>query len=394
MSVKHIRHSERTCVSYFEGKNGCNEYFILTRSKREPFFENSLNNVMRDYNLVLERYGLDENTQIFTRFILSDIQNQKIELEDSELFKFCKKGGYSIIGQPPAFEGGGIYLLSYHISGGGFKKSLENNIDGRKHRNSVFLTGDNYNFLFTGAFSGHGKLDSYIQTDEVFDSYEKTLERYDMDLFNNCVRTWIYVRDIDNHYMGMVESRKKLFKKNNMVAETRYIASTGIEAKSLEVSSLVTMDALSIKGIKNEQLVRMEALEHLGPTIDYGVTFERGQAIEFGDRTHHHISGTASIDNTGEVLHLHDVRKQTKRALENIEALLNGQKAKLSDMAYFLIYLRNPSDIAKVEEIIYKYIDIKVPIIFVEGSVCRPTWLVEIEGVAITDADTSYPDFR
>ena len=262
------------------------------------------------------------------------------------------------------------------------------------HRNGISLKSDNYQLLYTGAFSGDGELNSYPQTDEVFNSYEGILSSYDMDLFHNCVRTWIYVRDIDNHYWGMVEARKKLFEKHNMVPETRYIASTGIEAKSLEVSSLVTMDALAINGIKEDQLVRMEALDHLGPTSDYGVTFERGQSIQFGDRAHHHISGTASIDNTGKVLHLHDVRKQTKRALENVEALLIPQGAKLSDMAYFLVYLRNPSDLSKVKEVIYQFLSEDIPIIFVEGSVCRPSWLVEIEGVAITESNTSYPDFN
>ena len=41
------------------------------------------------------------------------------------------------------------------------------------------------------------------------------------------------------------------------------------------------------------------AASHMNRTSDYGVSFERGTAIEYGDRIHALISGTASIDNRG-----------------------------------------------------------------------------------------------
>lgn len=394
MSVEHFKHSERTGVSWFKGDNGCDEYFILVRSKREPFFQSSLKNVLRDYRKVLERYNLSQDTQVFTRFILSDIQNQKVELVDSELFDFCKRGAVSIIGQPPAFYGGGIYFLSYHIAGGKFERNLLTEIDGEPYRNGIMLKGANYDLLYTGAFSGSGEFHSFSQTEKLFADYRRLLGNYEMDLLPNCLRTWLYVRDIDNHYAGLVEARNQLFDKCGLTPETRYIASTGIEGKSLEVKTLVSMDALAIKRMNEDQVVRMDAPDHMCPTNDYGVTFERGQTIRFGDREHHHISGTASIDTSGEVLHLNDVRKQTDRALENIEALLKRQGASLKDMAYFIVYLRNPRDIGKVKEVMLQQISHHVPMVFVEGAVCRPSWLVEIEGVAITDADNQYADFQ
>ena len=70
---------------------------------------------------------------------------------------------------------------------------------------------------------------------------------------------------------------------------TRFIASTGIEGFSKEVNSLVSFDAFAIKNLKQEQIVRMEAPKNLPPTITYGVTFERGTRVRFGDRSHLHI---------------------------------------------------------------------------------------------------------
>ena len=54
--------------------------------------------------------------------------------------------------------------------------------------------------------------------------------------------------------------------------------------------------------------------------------FERGTSVEYGDRRHLFISGTASIDHRGEVVHVGDVREQTRRMWENVEKLLEEAK--------------------------------------------------------------------
>jgi enamine deaminase RidA (YjgF/YER057c/UK114 family) len=123
------------------------------------------------------------------------------------------------------------------------------------------------------------------------------------------------------------------------------------------------------------------------------LTFERGQTLRFGDRTHHHISGTASIDAAGNVLFPNDVVRQVDRALDNVAALLESKGAALKDMAYFVVYMRNPGEIMKIRERMYARISRNFPILFVEESVCRPAWLVEIEGVAIKADKQAYPDF-
>ena len=97
-----------------------------------------------------------------------------------------------------------------------------------------------------------------------------------MTLLGNTIRSWVFVRDIDNNYRGMVEARKNFFKRNDLTDETRYLASTGIEGKSRNVNSLVSIDLLSISDLSPRQIVRMEARANMSPTIDYGVTFERG----------------------------------------------------------------------------------------------------------------------
>ncbi len=253
--------------------------------------------------------------------------------------------------------------------------------------------GNYYKMLWTAGYDGRGEFDCYRQTKELFNKLTSVLGTYGMTLLNNTVRTWIFVRDIDNHYKGMVDARREYFIEQGLTPETRYIASTGIEGKSRTVDSLLTVDSLSIGGLVPEQIVRMEALENLSPTINYGVTFERGTRIRFGDRSHFHISGTASIDKNGNVLHLGDVEKQAERTLDNVEALLRPHGADLSNMRYLLVYLRDVHAKDIVENVVRQRVPEHVPLLFLKGPVCRPTWLVEMEGVGIAVDKTQFPPF-
>lgn len=74
------------------------------------------------------------------------------------------------------------------------------------------------------------------------------------------------------------------------------------------------------------------------------MAFERGTAVDYGDRRHVFISGTASIDHKGRILHLNDIEKQTQRTFENIGALLEEAGASMEDVASMIVYLRDLAD--------------------------------------------------
>jgi enamine deaminase RidA (YjgF/YER057c/UK114 family) len=382
--------------SGFSTPNGSEEIYLTLDSKSHLGFALALEDLLNQYDNSLAAYNLSEHTQVFSRIYLSDMQNQKLELQGSELYHRLSNGAVSIIEQPP-LNGGPVSILCYHIKDriNGFERMLLNH-DSHHWRNGIVLKGKNYNMLWNANYEGrppNGKLDSARQTSDVFRNISSVVRKNRMNLLENTLRTWIYVRDIDNHYKGMVDSRRDFFEKNNLTPDTRYLASTGIEGRTRTVNSLVAVDALSISNLEKEQIVRMEALENLSPTIDYGVTFERGLRVRFGDRSHLHVSGTASINSRGEVLYPGNVRKQTLRTLENIKALLKPHGAGLRDMAYMIVYVRDTHSRDQVLEILNKNINTRVPFIFVKGSVCRPAWLVEMEGVGIIPDSADYPVF-
>ena len=198
------------------------------------------------------------------------------------------------------------------------------------------------------------------------------------------MRTWIYVKDVDLFYTDMVDSRRELFKKQNLTGSKHYIASTGIEGACAHNSDLIAMDAYSNLTLVPDQISYLNDFERLCATKEYNVTFERGTRLAYSDRAHCYISGTASIDKAGRVVYPGDVMRQLKHTLDNIEALLRSCAASLASMMYLIVYLRDASDFARVNRYLRNRFPL-LPMVIVRGAVCRPAWLVEAEGVAITE---------
>ena len=142
------------------------------------------------------------------------------------------------------------------------------------------------------------------------------------------------------------------------------------------------MDNYAIAGIQPQQIRYLYAPTHLNRTSDYGVSFERGTCVDYGDRSHVFISGTASINNKGEVVFAKDIVKQTQRMWENVEALLKEAECTFNDIAQIIVYLRDPSDYNVVSKLFRQKFPEK-PYIIVMAPVCRPNWLIEMECMAV-----------
>jgi enamine deaminase RidA (YjgF/YER057c/UK114 family) len=248
--------------------------------------------------------------------------------------------------------------------------------------------------MIWGSFHPRAAGSAASQTTDLLHQVEGLAASHGGSLCNDLLRTWFFVRDIDTNYNGLVEARRELFERWGMTSATHYVSSTGIAGEMQRHDEIVAVDALLECGLDPAQIRFMTAESHLGPTHHYGVTFERGTRTTYGDRTHYYISGTASIDNEGIILHEGDFDGQVERTLENIEMLLSNQGAHLSDLKQAVVYLRDPSDGARARMLLASLLPRSVPFIVVEGRVCRPGWLVEIEGIGgIATGDTRFADY-
>jgi enamine deaminase RidA (YjgF/YER057c/UK114 family) len=183
----------------------------------------------------------------------------------------------------------------------------------------------------------------------------------------------------------LVDARREFFATRGLDRQSHYIASTGIAGADANVNARLSFDSLAIAGLRPEQVSYLQAPSHLCPTHDYGVTFERATAIDYADRRQILISGTASIDATGQVVHPGDVLRQLDRTVENITALLAAAGANPGDLAVALVYLRDPADAEVIASALHDRFG-AVPTVLLYAPVCRPGWLIEIEGVATVPA--------
>ena len=315
---------------------------------------------------------------VFKRYFLSDATNQRPLMGQDDS---CT---VSYIQQPP-LDGSKVALWLYLQRG----TEVIPNADSLR---STIVRHNGYEHLWTmNMIKGEGS--SYSQTQTLLEDYEQLLEDNEMTLEDNCIRTWFFVRDVDTQYKGLVLARWENFTIHGLTPETHYIASTGIGGNPYDPKALIQLGCYALKGFKPEQERYLYASSHLNRTSEYGVTFERGTLLQFGDRNHAIISGTASINNKGEVMHEGDVELQTHRMWENVETLLAEADMSMNDAAQLIVYLRDGSDYEKVRSMFQmKYPNI--PTVFTLAPVCRPSWLIEMECFAIKEAkNDDFKDF-
>lgn len=314
-------------------------------------------------------------TAVMKRYFLSDAANQAplIEREGT-----CS---VSLIQQPP-LDGSKVAVWIYYIKGADISVA----------GNTVVVSRSAYRHLWTmGMSCGEG--DSAEQTHALLRRYTTELVPFAATIAGNCVRTWFFVRDVDIQYAGMVKARREDFATYGLTPRTHYIASTGIGGTPAELGAIVQFGAYAITGLQPDQQQYLYARTHLNPTYEYGVTFERGVKISYGDRDHVYISGTASINNRGEVVHAGDIISQTRHMWDNVEALLQEGGCTFEDVAQMVVYVRDVADYATVERLFLRRFP-EIPSVITLAPVCRPAWLVEMECIAIKERHNSaFPDF-
>ena len=366
--------------SRFDGVSST-EFNLMVTPTEKGSVDNQLEAIREALNRFMDKFNLEQQSIVFQRFFASDLTNQSDKLANADLLN-CDCA-VSIIQQTP-LDGTKIGLWTCLMQG-------SNNTEFKKEKEGkrVVMSHNDYSHVYTTQMHGqYGDVCSYKQTNQIFGNYLDLLKGMNLTLEEHCIRTWFYVRDIDNNYAGMVKARNEVFEENRLTKDTHYITSTGIEGQFTDPGILVVLDAYAIGGIKPEQIKFLQALDNLNPTHEYGVAFERGTAIDYGDRRHIFISGTASIDKKGQIVHKGDIYGQIERTFENIQALLKTADAELDDTNSMIVYLRDVADYDAVKTYISTYYP-HIPHILVKAPVCRPGWLIEIECIAIKQISNS-----
>ena len=360
----------QTRVTCYDNGTEVREYHAMIQvdSPLLPFSQ-QLEGIMGAYRQLLQTYA--DARAVFKRYFLSDAANQADDVLVADVTDCAK----SIIQQAP-LDGTKIGLWVW----------LQTNVQTRMTQGGLYeVAHGSYRHFWNGSACNLAANSEY-QTRLLFNEYIMQLMEEGCTLKDNAVRTWLFVNDVDLNYGGVVRARNQVFFTQGLKHDTHFIASTGIGGRQQDPNVLCQMDNYAVKGISEEQVHYLYAPTHLNRTSDYGVSFERGTYIDYGDRRHVFISGTASINNKGQVMYEKDVVKQTQRMWENVAALLAEADCTFDDVPLLIVYLRDTADYAVVRALYEERFPDK-PYIIVHAPVCRTGWLVEMECMAVKTVD-------
>jgi len=127
-----------------------------------------------------------------------------------------------------------------------------------------------------------------------------------------------------------------------------------------------------------------EAYEYARPS-----SFSRALRLDLGNFIILLISGTASVDESGQTVHVGDFRAQCRRTFRNITGLLASEGATWRNIVRTTCYLRDiDRDYAEFNEertAFYKEqgLDLLPASTGIQAKLCRPDLLVEIEAIAM-----------
>ena len=372
---------EKAITEIFRFKAGnVNEYHLMVHVCDPSLtYQGQVDALFDAYDTAIRQ--LPGAVAVFKRYFLSDAANQA-----DTLLAMATEGAdcaLSLVQQPP-LDGTKIALWAYLLQGDVQTKTLPGGLYEVAH--------GAYRHLWTGGNTNQAANSEY-QTRLLLNDYVMSLAQEGCTLSEHCVRTWFFVHDIDNQYAGMVKARNDVFVTQNLTDKTHFIASTGIGGRVANPASFVQMDAYAVKGLQSGQMRYLYATDYLNRTSEYGVSFERGTMVDYGDRRQVFISGTASINNRGEIMYLHDIRKQTLRMWENVEALLREADCTFDEVGQIIVYLRDIADYHVVRSMFDERFPDK-PKVFLNAPVCRPGWLIEMECMAVkAQAHPAFPAF-
>lgn len=264
----------------------------------------------------------------------------------------------------------GLYIFA--VDGVDVSSIIENNVC----VGSIFST-EEAEYCYLGGLYSDADSTQSEQTVNILNTAQRLLNINGLG-FENTVRTWYYLDNILDWYGDFNKARTAFFDSHG-IFDKLVPASTGIEGKNPD-NSKICLELTAIKPKTESFLIQKIPSPLQCSAEDYGSSFSR--AIKYADNDHTYvtISGTASLDATGNVLHKNDPEKQIEQTFIIVEKILESQSFEFSDAVRAYAYLRDKSFADVFQNYLKKTgLDKKIGFICSENRVCWEHLLFEIE---------------
>ncbi len=209
--------------------------------------------------------------------------------------------------------------------------------------------------------------------------------------FPNLIRVWNFLPDINQDIDHMERYRSFCTGRYETLisiqGEKDFPAASAIGSHKPGVLILFLAAKEASLQIENpRQKSAFKYPKQYGPTSP---SFSRATLKRWGQEQHLYISGTASIVGY-ESKHPHDSLAQLQETLKNLESLIENCKTKsdiqlhqLADLSLVTVYLRHEADYSMVKQHLDSVLGQHVPVIYLNGDICRDDLELEIEAIYI-----------
>ncbi|MFH1006310.1 MAG: RidA family protein [Candidatus Latescibacterota bacterium] len=379
-----------TQVARIEGV-GTTELYICARPTRdEGRFDEQALSMYENLFHALSEHGAGPRNVITEKVFFSDVDRQFLDLGK------IRKDWYNhtmhtteylpatiFLHQPPCHPGRLCELQVYVLfSTGGDEVKVRPIQDAPGLASGKVVEHHGIRHLYLTNLTGGEDIDNLSfseQAEDMFARAEQLLGREGLS-FPDVVRTWIYVNDIERDYDDLNRVRTRFFREHSV---DRLPASTGIQGATYPRERACAMDLYTLVGEHPVEIETVHATT-MDEAWEYGSSFSRGMKVAFEDRIVLYVSGTASIDQEGTVMHVGDIEGQVNRMLLNVEQLLEAQYATPGDLVSIITYLKKPQFLAPFYRVYaQRSFPKNAPNTVSVADVCRPEWLCEMEAIAV-----------
>jgi enamine deaminase RidA (YjgF/YER057c/UK114 family) len=210
--------------------------------------------------------------------------------------------------------------------------------------------------------------------------------------FRDVVRTWIYVDSILKWYNEFNSARNTCYTEFGILhngdvnhAEDIFLpASTGIEGKNPKGASTI-MDLLAVTERTNTgiEIQPLYGIRQRSP-YRYGSAFSRAMRLLEPEEKWVFVSGTASINEKGENIHIGDLHSQVKHTVKVVDSLIRPEGASLSDLCEATVFLKRKSDFSLYQETAESLGLSDIPAVYLVADVCWEELLFELDAAFVT----------
>ncbi len=367
---------------------GSIELFVAARPGRdEGDFEEQARSMYHHLGILLRAKGAFPSNVIKEKVFLSNVDRQFPDLKKIR-GKFYNGSptlpSTTYIQQPPARPGRLCELQAYvKVPAPGFDMRVTSREGMPEESSCNVVEHEGYRHLYLTNLTGGQTCGEILgfkdQAREMLIRAESCLNAEGFS-FGNVIRTWFYVNNLERDYADFNQVRRRFYREQSVMPLP---ASTGIQGATYPTERGCAMDLYAITGGRPREIEVMHA-PTLNEAPSYGAWFSRGIKLSLKDRDVLFVSGTASIDSSGKVIHKGDIEGQVHRMFLNVQKLLSGQGATMGDIVTGTTYLKHKEHF----EAFYKVcrersIPMGFPNTVTFADVCRPDWLCEIEVTAV-----------